>query len=132
MTDTRFAWALGVLLTFAGTAALAGNPAAQCPVLLTFDVEVKSDIEAFKQLDPPGSCTLFVTGDFAKSHPDVVRGWAQHHEIACHTMTHPHLARPRGGQAIRRDPRLGGSDPQSDGQLLASFTPIPRVERRNP
>ncbi len=91
MTDTRFAWALGVLLTFAGTAALAGDPAAQCPVLLTFDVEIESDIEALKQLDPPGSCTLFVTGEFAQSHPDIVRGWAQHHEIACHTMTHPHL-----------------------------------------
>jgi peptidoglycan/xylan/chitin deacetylase (PgdA/CDA1 family) len=92
MTDTRrFPWAAGLLLDGAGTTAFAGDPPGLCPVLLTFDIEIDADIEALKQLDPPGSCTLFVTGEFAQSHPDVVGAWAERHEIACHTMTHPHL-----------------------------------------
>ena len=90
MSDTRFVWALSIPLLCVN-AAQAGDPATQCPVLLTFDVEIESDIEALKQLDPPGSCTLFVTGEFAQAHPDVVRGWAKQHEIACHTTSHPHL-----------------------------------------
>jgi peptidoglycan/xylan/chitin deacetylase (PgdA/CDA1 family)/uncharacterized lipoprotein YddW (UPF0748 family) len=69
----------------------AQQPAPGCRVFLTFDVEREDDIEALRQLDPPGPCTLFITGEFAQEYPDVVRQWARRHEIGCHTMTHPHL-----------------------------------------
>src|SRR6185312_7343059 len=62
-----------------------------CRVFLTFDVELAEDIEALRTLDPPSPCTLFITGEFAEAHPDAVRAWAKRHEIACHTMSHPHL-----------------------------------------
>jgi peptidoglycan/xylan/chitin deacetylase (PgdA/CDA1 family) len=62
-----------------------------CRVFLTFDVETDDDIEALRKLDPPGACTLFVTGKFAVAHPEAVREWAVRHEIACHTMNHPRL-----------------------------------------
>ena len=92
MTDHRRSpWILGLLLACAGPDACADDRARQCPVLLTFDVEIDADIAALQQLAPPGPCTLFVTGEFAQSHPDVVKEWAQQYEIGCHTMTHPHL-----------------------------------------
>ena len=69
----------------------ADAPKPGCPILLTFDVELREDVEALKRLDPPGSCTFFVTGEFAEQHPDEVRRWATRHEIGCHTQTHPHL-----------------------------------------
>jgi peptidoglycan/xylan/chitin deacetylase (PgdA/CDA1 family)/uncharacterized lipoprotein YddW (UPF0748 family) len=76
------------------------EPAPGCRVFLTFDVEREDDIEALRRLDPPGPCTLFLTGEFAEAYPDVVRQWAKRHEIGCHTMTHPHLSRlDAAGQA---------------------------------
>ena len=60
-------------------------------MLLTFDIEMEADIAALKAIDPPGSCTFFVTGEFAQAHPGLVKEWARRHEIGCHTMTHPHL-----------------------------------------
>ena len=84
-------WILGFVLSGAGPVAGADDRSRQCPVLLTFDIEIEADIAALRALDPPGSCTFFVTGEFAQSHPDLVKQWARRHEIACHTMTHPHL-----------------------------------------
>jgi peptidoglycan/xylan/chitin deacetylase (PgdA/CDA1 family) len=87
----RFFWVVGLALACANPAARADERPQQCPVLLTFDVEIEADIAALKALDPPGSCTFFVTGEFAQAHPDIVKDWAQRHEIGCHTVTHPHL-----------------------------------------
>jgi peptidoglycan/xylan/chitin deacetylase (PgdA/CDA1 family)/uncharacterized lipoprotein YddW (UPF0748 family) len=69
----------------------AAEPERGCRVFLTFDIELEEDIEALKALDPPAPCTLFITGEFAQSHPDAVRAWSKRHEIACHTMSHPHM-----------------------------------------
>jgi peptidoglycan/xylan/chitin deacetylase (PgdA/CDA1 family) len=87
----RFLWICGIVLFCTGRVAGADDRTRQTPVLLTFDVEIEADIAALRDLNPPGSCTLFVTGEFAQAHPDLVRDWSQRHEIACHTMTHPHL-----------------------------------------
>ncbi len=69
----------------------AAEPARGCRVFLTFDVELEEDIEALRALDPPAPCTLFITGEFAQNFPDAVRAWSKRHEIACHTMSHPHM-----------------------------------------
>ena len=89
--NRRCFWILGLALFCAGTTSRADDGARRCPVLLTFDIEIEADIAALEALDPPGSCTFFVTGEFAQAHPDLVKKWAQRHEIGCHTMTHPHL-----------------------------------------
>jgi peptidoglycan/xylan/chitin deacetylase (PgdA/CDA1 family) len=69
----------------------AAEPARGCRVFLTFDIELEEDIEALRLLEPPAPCTLFITGEFAESFPDTVREWSKRHEIACHTMSHPHM-----------------------------------------
>ena len=78
-------------LLFGRPVAGTDEPARNCPVLLTFDIAIEADIAAFDALNPPGSCTIFVTGEFAQAHPDLVKEWAQRHEIACQTMTQPHM-----------------------------------------
>jgi len=82
-----------VLLAIAAvtSAARAADRPVGCRVFLTFDVETDDDIEDLRKLDPPGPCTLFITGKFALAHPEVVREWALQHEIACHTMNHPRM-----------------------------------------
>jgi len=87
----HFAW-LGLLAVVAAGGPLrAADRPRGCRVFLTFDVETDDDIEALRKLDPPGPCTLFITGKFARAHPDAVREWAVRHEIACHTMNHPRM-----------------------------------------
>ncbi len=80
-----------LVLVCGTTAALAQNEPRKCPVLLTFDVEIEADIAALEKLNPPGSCSFFVTGEFAQAHPDLIAEWSHRHEIGCHTMTHPNL-----------------------------------------
>ena len=89
--DRRFFLVSSLVLLCGLPLAAADEPARKSPVLLTFDVEIEADIVALKALNPPGSCTIFVTGEFAQAHPDLVKEWAKRHEIACHTMTHPHM-----------------------------------------
>ncbi len=91
INDRRFLLVFSLALIVGHPVAGAGEPARKCPVLVTFDVEIEADIAALNALNPPGSCTIFVTGEFAQAHPDHVKQWAQRHEIACHTMTHPHM-----------------------------------------
>ena len=89
--DRRFFLIFSLVLLCSPFVAAADEPARKSPVLLTFDVEIEADIKALEVLNPPGSCTFFVTGEFAQAHPDLVKEWAKRHEIACHTMTHPHM-----------------------------------------
>jgi peptidoglycan/xylan/chitin deacetylase (PgdA/CDA1 family) len=97
MVDIR-GWrrALACLVVLATVSTAAPARAADrplgCRVFLTFDVETDDDIDALRQLNPPGPCTLFVTGKFARAHPEAVREWAVEHEIACHTMNHPRMS----------------------------------------
>jgi peptidoglycan/xylan/chitin deacetylase (PgdA/CDA1 family) len=91
--------AMGAAFALAPAApAGSAEPARGCRVFLTFDVELEEDIEALRLLDPPAPCTLFITGQFAEAYPDVVREWSTRHEIACHTMTHPHMTGLDAGQ----------------------------------
>ncbi len=92
MLEHKTVWILALTLLISGHA-WGEEPLVRraAPILLTFDIELESDIEFFRELDPPAPCTLFVTGRFAETYPDVVRKWSEQHEIACHTMTHPHL-----------------------------------------
>jgi len=65
-------------------------------VLLSFDVEPVDSPESIdfvtSTLDQyHANATFFVTGDYAEQHPNVVRNLAAKYEVACHTMTHPHL-----------------------------------------
>jgi peptidoglycan/xylan/chitin deacetylase (PgdA/CDA1 family) len=96
MVDQRWIRRVLVSLIFMAVVSAAGPARADralgCRVFLTFDVETDDDIEALRQLDPPGPCTLFVTGKFALAHPEAVREWALQHEIACHTMNHPQMS----------------------------------------
>ncbi len=92
MIDYRRFFSVVALVLLIGTAEAAEEPAVRkCPVLLTFDVEIEADVAALEKLNPPGSCSIFVTGEFAQAHPDLIAEWARRHEIGCHTMTHPHL-----------------------------------------
>ncbi len=88
----RISLILALVLLCGSPASGADEGARKSPVLLTFDVEIEADIAALEALNPPGSCTVFVTGEFAQAHPDLVKQWATRHEIGCHTMTHPHMS----------------------------------------
>ena len=89
--DRRFLLVLSLVLLFGRAVTGADEPGRKCPVLLTFDVEIEADIAAFNALNAPGPCTIFVTGEFAQAHPDIVKKSAHRHEIACQTMTQPHM-----------------------------------------
>ncbi len=65
-------------------------------VVLSFDTEPIDTpaMVAFvtSTLDQYGAnATFFVTGEFAQAHPLLTKELAQKYEVACHTMTHPHL-----------------------------------------
>ncbi|MGZ6389883.1 MAG: polysaccharide deacetylase family protein [Ktedonobacterales bacterium] len=69
-------------------------------VSLTFDSDGGSAGTAMQYLnilrDRHTHATFFLTGLFARAHPDVVRRiLAEDHELGDHTMDHPNLARPR-------------------------------------
>ena len=64
INDRRFLLVFSLVVFFGRIVAGADEPARNCPVLLTFDVAIEADIAAFNALNPPGSCTIFVTGEF--------------------------------------------------------------------
>lgn len=69
-------------------------PAAASPVLLSFDVEEEADVRALRKLEVPVPATYFVTGDFARHHPGVVRKLAEaRNTIGSHSDTHPHFTK---------------------------------------
>jgi peptidoglycan/xylan/chitin deacetylase (PgdA/CDA1 family) len=73
-------------------------------ICMTFDggstAEVATDVLDVLR-DHGIKTTLFLTGDFIRKYPDLVRRMAaEGHELGNHTLTHPHLA-PR----FKRDPQ---------------------------
>jgi peptidoglycan-N-acetylmuramic acid deacetylase len=80
------------------------GPKGERRICMTFDGGSTSEVakEVLDALKEHGvHTTIFLTGDFIKRYPDLVRRMAQEgHELGNHTLTHPHLA-----PQMRRDPK---------------------------
>jgi peptidoglycan/xylan/chitin deacetylase (PgdA/CDA1 family) len=83
---------------------LARGPKGERRICMTFDGGSTAEVatEVLDALKAHGiRTTIFLTGDFIRRFPDLVRRIAQDgHEIGNHTMNHPHFA-PR----MKRDPK---------------------------
>lgn len=100
MTRRRTLIALMLLLAalVAGSALLAlwmlgsGRSVPPGTVFLTFDTEQEPDREALDRLNVSVPATFFLTGDYAKAHPDLVRRLASAgHTIGAHSFFHDDL-----------------------------------------
>jgi peptidoglycan-N-acetylglucosamine deacetylase len=95
-----------------------GNTSAR-QVALTFDAGGEDGVRATQILDTLQThglhVTFFLTGDWARAHPDLVRRLvADGHEIGNHTVDHPDLTQDASGQ-VRSDQFICNELVQADG-----------------
>ncbi len=109
-----FASGLALWLSLLGPA----TKADASPVLLSFDVEEQADDQLLRKIDIKVPATYFVTGEFAKEHPDAVAELAKgSNTVGSHSYDHPHFTSLRPDEITSQLTR--------SKQLLESITRKP-------